>query len=405
MPKGMSEELKFAVRVLRKANEKQDQMALLAALNLIKDMPADVKTRAIAIASTPRPEGVKIVRRGRRADLREERPDDLIVKVSIAGSGYGNWRTDKEKDDFVPTADEAGNWGWEKINSSVTCYRRDHDKGPELLFAGPGGKGTTGSPGGAFDRGSNSIDALVAEVPKQVKSTIKAADPGEKKNITLLIRAHSRGSVAADIAANQIKEFYEMLERVIQVELVVIDPVPGPSQSGEKVKIDVGGLDESTLVMSLNPGKGFFLNDSFTSQRVFGAKRIILSTQNHSVGLSEGFVFKGRRYTGSAMNSLPEGIYVDTNKTAESSIELNQVSSLATFKASVDKMADEDVSLDEDEAENVGLDEEEADEGRPEAFLRVRAEVKAARKTVPGKNLDNRLKIIDQVLRDYLLGV
>jgi hypothetical protein len=70
--------------------------------------------------------------------------------------------------------------------------------------------------------------------------------------------------------------------------------------------------------MSLNPEKGFFLNESFTSQKVYGAKRIIPSTQNHSVGLSEGFVFNGRRYTGGAIYSLPESIYVDTNKTAES---------------------------------------------------------------------------------------
>jgi hypothetical protein len=398
-----SEELKFAVRVLKKANEKGDPTALVAALKLIKSLPEDVQTQAVLIATAPR-QGGPITRRGRRADLREERPDDLIVKVSIAGSGYGNWRTDKEKDDFVPDADEAGNWGWEKISSGVTCYRRDQGKGPELLFAGPGGSGTTGSPGGALDRGSNSIDALVGEVPKQVKSTIKTADPGDKKNITLLIRAHSRGSVAADIVANELKEYYQMLDREIKVELVIIDPVPGPSQKGEKVAIDIGGLDESTLVMSLNPGKGFFLNESFTSQKVFGAKRIILSTQNHSVGLSEGFVFKNRRYTGSAMNSLPEGIYIDTNKTAESGIELDQVTSLSTFRATVEKMEDEDIDLDEDETENVGLDKEEDEETRGDVLVRAREEVRAARKTVSGKNLDKRLKIFDKVLTEYLTG-
>ncbi len=398
-----SEELKFAVRVLKKANEKGDTTALVAALKLIKSLPEDVQTQAVLIATTPR-KGGPITRRGRRADLREERPDDLIVKVSIAGSGYGNWRTDKEKDDFVPTADEAGDWGWEKISSGVTCYRRDQGKGPELLFAGPGGSGTTGSPGVRSTGDLIRIDALVGEVPKQVKSTIKTADPGDKKNITLLIRAHSRGSVAADIAANQLKDYYQMLDREIKVELVIIDPVPGPSQKGEKVAIDIGGLDESTLVMSLNPGKGFFLNESFTSQKVFGAKRIILSTQNHSVGLSEGFVFKNRRYTGSAMNSLPEGIYIDTNQTAESSIELDQVTSLSTFRATVEKMEDEDIDLDEDETENVGLDREEDEETRGDVLVRAREEARTARKTVPGKKLDKRLKIIDKVLTEYLTG-
>jgi hypothetical protein len=381
----MPEDLQFAVRVLRKASEKEDPMALLAALNLIKGMPEDVKTKAMDIASRPRPDGVKIVSRGRRTDLREQRPDDLIVKVSIAGSGYGNWRTEKEKDTFVPTAEEAASWGWEKINSGVTCYRRDRGKGPELLFAGPGGAGTTGfSAGGALDQGSNSIDKLVAEAPNQVINAINEADDTHKKPITLLIRAHSRGAVAADIVANRMKDLYK--DRGIKVELVLIDPVPGPGQSGERKKIDVGGLDESIVVMSLNPGKTFFGNDAFTSQRVYGAKRIILSTQNHSVGLSEGFVFNGRRYKGSSMNSLPEGIYVDTNKTAESSIDLEQVASLAMFKASIDKLADED----------------EADDLRQEALDHVRSEVRAARKTNPGSNTGARLKIIDKVLVNYL---
>jgi hypothetical protein len=388
MPKSkekMPEDLRFAVRVLRKASEKGDPMALLAALNLIKDMPEDVKSKAMDIASRPRPDGVKIVNRGRRADLREERPDDLIVKVSIAGSGYGNWRTEKEKDTFVPKAEEAGSWGWEKINSSVTCYRRDKGKGPELLFAGPGGAGTKGlSFGGALDQGSNSIDKLVAEAPNQVINAIGAADPDGERPITLLIRAHSRGAVAADIVATRMKDLY--IGRGINVELVLIDPVPGPGQSGERKKIDVGKLDQSIVVMSLNPGKTFFGNDAFTSQRVYGAKRIILSTQNHSVGLSEGFVYKGRRYKGSALNSLPEGVYVDTNKTAESSIELEQVASLAMFKASIDKLTNE----------------ETADQLRQEALDHVRSEVDAARRANPGANTGSRLKIIDKVLANYL---
>jgi hypothetical protein len=38
-------------------------------------------------------------------------------------------------------------------------------------------------------------------------------------------------------------------------------------------------------------------------------------------------------------------------------------------------------------------------------LLRVRSEVKVARKTLPGQNLGNRLKIIDKVLANYLLGM
>jgi hypothetical protein len=385
----------FAVRVLKKANEKpgsqQEKLAYrAAAFTLLQNLPPDVRTEARDLADKPRADGATITRRGRRADLLADpkHQDDLIIKVSIAGSGYGNWRTEKEKDDFVPEAGTASNWGWTKIESDVTCYRREKDKGPELLFAGPGGKGTTGVPtfGGALDRGSNKIDALKAEVPKQVRSIIKANDViDDTRHITLLIRAHSRGAVAGDIAANELKAEYK--DR-ITVELVVIEPVPGPSQSGEKKKIDIGGLDQSTLVMSLNPDKGKKLNLGFTSQQVFGAKRIILTTQNHSAGLSEGFVFKGRRYTGSAMNSLPEGIYIDTNKTAESGIDLDQVSTLAGFKAQVDKLS------------KVMSD----DETREEARDRITTQMRQSEQTVHAEGNVDRINIIETVLANYLTG-
>ena len=42
---------------------------------------------------------------------------------------------------------------------------------------------------------------------------------------------------------------------------------------------------------------------------VIGAKRIIFSKQNHGGGLQNGYIYNGKKYKGSDINTLPEGIY------------------------------------------------------------------------------------------------
>jgi hypothetical protein len=400
-PTTREEQLAFAVRVLKKAREKErgkgdpvgKTAVWTAATELIDSLPYEVKLAAWRIAVKADADGISRV--GRRAELMDAdlagptaAKANVIIKVSVAGSGYGNWRTEKEKDDFVPQPSAATNWGWNKITALITgdcvCYERNPTDltRAELLFAGPGGFETTGSPKkGAFDSGTNSLDKLEKEIPHQVLRLLSVSDSKHDKDITLLIRAHSRGAVAADVAAKKLKKDYG--DRMT-VELVAIEPVPGPAHTGQEERIDIGGLDESTVVYSLSPEKGWKLNPQFASQRVDGAKRIILTTQNHSAGLSEGFVYNKKRYTGSAMNSLPEGIYLDTNKTAESSIVLEQVSSLANFHADV--------------ARQIALDKK-----RREADLKT---VTAKRKEATVYNVGNeiRLTTIDMVLRNYLKG-
>lgn len=402
MPKNkIAPEVRYATRVFIKAQEKEDQMSALAAMQIFARFPEDVQQAARQLVATENPNGITIRRRGRRADLREQNPDALLIKVSIAGSGYGTWRTEKDKDLYVPPPDEASAYDWSQTDSAVTSYFRDTGKGPELLFAGPGGKGTTGALAGPFDQGSNSIDKLVRDVPRQVIEQISANDPDHDKEIVVLIRSHSRGAVAADQVANLLKSKAEYKGR-ISVELVMVDPVPGPSQSGEKLKIDVGGIDQSTLVLSVNPGKGFFLNESFTPQRVLGAKRIIISTQDHAVGLDEGFVYQDRRYKGSAMNSLPEGVYVDMNDPGRSSTPLSMVASLAEMNAAIDQA---EVELEDDDGVGlIELDEDAVTEQqvRKDTYEQARVAVKRASKASSGSNNSKRLKVIDKVLRDYV---
>ena len=67
---------------------------------------------------------------------------------------------------------------------------------------------------------------------------------------------------------------------------------------------------------------------AFTPQAVLGAKRIIISSQNHSAGLATGFRYSGETYKGSRLNSLPPGVYVDTNKTGENKKEMVKVATV-----------------------------------------------------------------------------
>ena len=78
-------------------------------------------------------------------------------------------------------------------------------------------------------------------------------------------------------------------------------------------------MDESTLVYSVYSGHGF----SFTPQRVFGAKRIIISQQKHVSGVQSGFVYENRLYKGSSLNTLPTGVYRDRSPDVRSPASCN----------------------------------------------------------------------------------
>lgn len=338
-------QVRRAVRLLMKINETPDKNAYkkIVAYETLESIPPEVKSAAQAILDQKYTYGIP-ERGGRRRDLGLG-VDTLVVKVSIAGSGYGEWATQVSKGEDGEELD------WEKYkdpqdSNPPTAYTREHGQKdeeiggqlgnePELMFAGPGGEGTTGGlaqyVGGISDTGSNSIANLVAKVPPLVEKTIKEAcdehgyDPDTP---VILIRAHSRGAVAASRVAEKLKERYP----AGKLELVMIDPVPGPLHSGQNWNIDLSGLDEFTLVYSVASG---YL-EGFTPQTVLGAHRIIISRQNHSVGLSEGFVYNGQRYKGSRLNSLEPGVYVDMNDNGESTIPLKFITDIDTAKNDIE---------------------------------------------------------------------
>ncbi len=183
------------------------------------------------------------------------------------------------------------------------------------------------------------------------------------KPITLVLRGHSRGGVAMSHGAMMIQywinENIPSFKDLIKFETVQYDPVPGPHMEKEKTEIPLlGGTEKekkrlakkkmaplnetsnATVVYSLSTqygGVDFWTNPiggSFTPQIVKGAKRLILTPYNHSVGLRDldssqksevqknhraGYTYakkdangkvKADFYRSSGLNELEEGVFV-----------------------------------------------------------------------------------------------
>jgi hypothetical protein len=299
---------------------------------------AQVNRLAIPVRAS---QGVSSMTVQREVGRSQDLPGDpKVIKVIMAGSGNEGWITHIEKgtvrtrqDDPTRTPMPTGD---PKNKTIVHTYHTSPDKleRTELSFAGPGGKGTTGVPGGALDVGSNSIANLVNTVPGIVEKIVEDTEEknsGEPRDIVILIKAHSRGAVAASQVAKKLSETYRK-RATVKIELVLFDPVPGPAHfmidpaQSENVKIDLTSslLSEFTLVYSVATGWGFF-----SPQTVLGANRIIISQQGHEAGIRRGFLYREKIYKGSRLNSLPKGVFVDVNDKDKNTKELQLVENIS----------------------------------------------------------------------------
>ena len=226
--------------------------------------------------------------------------------------------------------------------------------GPNLSYAGPGARITKGFKQmghvvpGLNSAGSNSMANLIDKVPNKVKDVraaeLRKGQYAQNARTVILIKGHSRGSVAA----SQIAEIlaHDLKNDNVKIEVTLFDPVPGPKAEGKNSEIDFSGLKNTitalTVVYSVK-AKGY---QGFTPQQVLGADRIIISKQDHSAGLREGFSWRGKLYRGSRLNSLPPGVYVDRNNTHGIDVELERVDNMASVigkvgRAKVDAATDE----------------------------------------------------------------
>lgn len=226
----------------------------------------------------------------------------LILKVSVAGSGAVVMSSQKDKKDTMLLRINDKRFDKWLLGGQDAPEAYGNDKG-DIVFSGPGARTKTGP----LDQGANSIDNLVKKVPSVIKAAIPEQGYDEGENVIVLMKAHSRGAVAAGIIAKTIKADYPK----IKVETTLFDPVPGPSQTGKKLKNDIGEMDQSTLVYSVASGYG--PSTAFTPQKLKGAKRIIIVQQVHAAGAKLGFKYGGELFKGSRLNSLAMGAYYETN--------------------------------------------------------------------------------------------
>lgn len=185
--------------------------------------------------------------------------------------------------------------------------------------------------------------------------------------VTIIMKGHSRGGVAMSHGAMMIKywlsENYPQFESFVKFETTHYDPVAGTgSDSGLNSEVNIsdatdemtkeelkknkmkalGDSAESTVVYSLHTQ----YNHNFSPQTVKGAKRIILTADDHYVGLETVDATQrdlhrgaytdaktGEVYRGSGINSLEEGLYIADEKNA-----LVKVTDKATAKHLLEKI-------------------------------------------------------------------
>ena len=166
---------------------------------------------------------------------------------------------------------------------------------------------------GMFNAGSNSIENLTEYVKEYGVNYIqnrfeKWKNHTEKPhNITVTLRGHSRGGVAASRGAMKVKywlnnnDYPEEFRKYVKFEILQQDPVPGlfsrndvneeidylgsktdmKSQKMDKDMMPLGNDAETTVFYSLRTEH----NHGFTPQKVKGAKRIILMPSKHCLRL------------------------------------------------------------------------------------------------------------------------
>ncbi len=214
---------------------------------------------------------------------------------------------------------------------------------------------------GALNRGEYSIQNISEYMLTAGKSYLTKVfeewDKGENQvqrkagisPITIMMRGHSRGAVAAIHGAMMLKQWihenYKRYEERVNFKVLQMDPVPGfGSDHGLKSEVSLleeknkdlqeemkkrkmellGPNADTTVVYSMHTNHKVF----FAPQKVNGAKRIILTSTKHDVNLKntdssqigygddkvrrDGFfdLETKKMYRGSGLHELPEGVYI-----------------------------------------------------------------------------------------------
>ena len=215
----------------------------------------------------------------------------IVFKINFAGSGYRRFPSK-----YYVKGQEVNKVLYYYSGSRKSILHKIELPGPQKML-------------GIQDGGKHSIHRNLNYVKDCILYSVK---PNDNKEVHVIIKGHSRGGVAASCFANWMKRYIPNAN----VELTLLDPVPGPSHSGEYVDI-TSNADLSTVIYSLTADRDLVHKIGFTPQIVRGANRIILTKEGHDCGTGirdnsqkkVKYFFCGKYYSLSQLNSLPNGCY------------------------------------------------------------------------------------------------
>lgn len=206
---------------------------------------------------------------------------------------------------------------------------------------------------GLFNLGSYSIESTRAKARDFAKQFLEPRftawlngkeNPEDIKDIYIGLMGHSRGAVAAGQAVKKIHEWIQEyanahpefrklgLDKKIHYDLRLLDPVPGAITDLHLGSCNLRNIPNvnTTVICSMAQNHVDFV---FPLQQIKGAKRIILTTTDHSIDqnipdTSQETSFgdgkrhagayydaeTGEMYRGSGMGQMPEGIYISDEK-------------------------------------------------------------------------------------------
>ena len=198
---------------------------------------------------------------------------------------------------------------------------------------------------GLSNRGDYSIENTRQYVQymggKYLKDVFEEAIQNKKdpRDVHIVMKGHSRGGVSAIEGAMMLKQWvyenYSQFEDKVKFEITQMDPVAGlGSNSGLNKEVDLNGKTvtqngikfrplgdsaQTTVMYSLHGNHSI----GFTPQCVKGAKRVIFTPMEHSMGLQDSEVVDGEKrkisytdvktghvYRSTAINELGEGVYI-----------------------------------------------------------------------------------------------
>ena len=223
-----------------------------------------------------------------------------MIRMFFAGTGVRPREWDFLKD-AKPIYEDHKNMLVTKYKDSVSYY-----------FAGPLSKIK-------LDQGTYSINNNFERGVKILSSDInKALKENPSKEIVVEIGGHSRGGVAAVKVAEKIRKDFKDHKNV-KVNLISLDPVPGPDsyRSGGKIDLTESETNKSLVIYSMDSRKMLY-----TPSQLHKADVVIISNKDHN-GVFGGrdlvqkgdlsdvyhYYYKRKPFTLSEMLNFKKGVY------------------------------------------------------------------------------------------------